>query len=133
MRSSSAAWGNGEPSFGAAPRFSRRGAIDWRWRLDADEPLANPRHETYCRERVAGKTQRQAMLTAWPDRSHWMPETVNNKACKFGAEHEVKARIARLKSLTAEKATTTHAEVLAGMSETFQVVIARMRGAGGSR
>lgn len=24
--------------------------------MDADEPLANPRHETYYRERVAGKT-----------------------------------------------------------------------------
>ena len=98
--------------------------------MDADEPLANPRHETYCRERVAGKTQRQAMLAAWPDRSRWKPETVDNKACKLEAEHEVKARIARLKRIAAEKATTTRAEVLAGMSETFQAGIARVRGAG---
>lgn len=98
--------------------------------MDADEPLANPRHETYCRERVAGKTQRQAMLAAWPDRSRWKPETVDNKACKLEAEHEVKARIARLKRIAAEKATTTRAEVLAGMSETFQAGIERVRGAG---
>ena len=64
VRSSSAARDTGEPSFGSASCFSRRGEIDWRWRLDADEPMANPRHETYCRERVAGKTQRQAMLAA---------------------------------------------------------------------
>lgn len=40
MRSSSAARDTGEPSFGSASRFSRRGEIDWRWRLDADEPMA---------------------------------------------------------------------------------------------
>ena len=33
--------------------------------MDADEPLANPRHETYCHERVASRTQRQAKLAAW--------------------------------------------------------------------
>ena len=36
-----------------------------------DIPLANPRRERYCQERVAGKTQRQAMLAAWPDRARW--------------------------------------------------------------
>ena len=36
-------------------------------------PLANPRHETYCRKRVEGLTQRQAMLAAWPDRARWKP------------------------------------------------------------
>lgn len=97
--------------------------------MDADEPLANPRHETYCRERVAGKTQRQAMLAAWPDRSRWKPETVDNKACKLEATDEVKARIAHLKRAAAERATTTRAEVLAGMSETFQAGIERVRGA----
>lgn len=56
--------------------------------MDADEALANPRHEKYCRERVAGKTQRQAMLAAWPDLSRWKPETVDNKAYKL----EVKVR-----------------------------------------
>ena len=98
--------------------------------MDADEPLANPRHETYCRERVAGKTQRQAMLAAWPDRSRWKPETVDKRACELEADGKVKGRIARLKRIAAEKATTTRAEVLAGMSETFQAGIERVRGAG---
>lgn len=48
---------------GGFPLFAA-GAIDWGRCLDADEPMANPRYETYCRERVAGKTQRQAMLAA---------------------------------------------------------------------
>ena len=96
---------------------------------EKDIPLANPRHEEYCRRRVEGMTQRQAMLAAYPDRSRWKPETVDNKACKLEAEHEVKARIAALKRLAAEKATTTRAEVLAGMSETFQAGIERVRGA----
>lgn len=84
--------------------------------MDADEPLANPRHETYCSEYAAGKTQRQAILAAWPDRSRWKSETVENKACKLEAEHEVRARIARLKRLAAQKGTTTRAEVLVGIS-----------------
>lgn len=62
--------------------------------MDADEPLANPRHETYCHERVASRTQRQAKLAAWPERSRWKPETVDNKICKLEAEQEDKARIA---------------------------------------
>ena len=53
------------------------------------EPLANPRRETYCRKRVEGLTQRQAMLEAWPDRARWKPETVDNKACKLEADREV--------------------------------------------
>lgn len=58
---------------------------------------------------------------------------MDNKACKLEAEHEVKARIARLKRLAAEKATTTRAEVLAGISYTFQAGIARVGGAGDGR
>lgn len=98
-----------------------------------DTPLANPRRERYCQERVAGKTQRQAMLAAWPDRARWKPETVDNKACKLEAEDEVKARLAALKRIAAEKATTTRAEVLAGMSETFNAGISRIRKAGGDK
>ena len=67
--------------------------------MDADEPLANPRHETYCHERIASRTQRQAKLAAWPERSRWKPETVDNKICKLEAEQEDKARIAKRKEL----------------------------------
>ena len=96
-------------------------------------PLANPRHEIYCQERVSGKTQRQAMLSAWPDRARWKPETVDKRACELEADGKVKGRIADLKREAAEKATTTRAEVLAGMSETFQAGIARVRGAGADK
>lgn len=96
-------------------------------------PLANPRHERYCQARVAGKTQRQAMLEAWPDRARWKPETVDNKACKFEADREVKARIAALKRAAAERAITTRAEVLAGMSEAFEAGIERIRTAPANR
>ena len=73
------------------------------------------------------------MFAAWPDRSRWKPETVDNKACKLEAEHEVKAWIARFKRPAAEKVTTTRAEVLAGISYTFQAGIARVRGTGDGR
>lgn len=92
-----------------------------------DTPLDNPRHEAYCQCRVEGMTQRQAMLAAWPDRARWKPETVDNKACKLEARSEVKARIAALKRIAAERAIITRAEVIAGMSETFGAGIARIR------
>lgn len=92
-----------------------------------DIPLANPRHETYCQKRVEGLTQRQAMLAAYPDRARWKPETVDNKACKLEATDEVKARIAALKRIAAERAITTRANVLAGMSETFEAGVDRIR------
>lgn len=94
-----------------------------------DIPLANPRRETYCRKRVEGLTQRQAMLAAWPDRARWKPETVDKRACELEADGKVKGRIAALKRIAAEKATTTRAEVLAGMSETFEAGVERIRGA----
>lgn len=95
-----------------------------------DIPLANPRHEAYCQKRIEGMTQRQAMLAAYPDRARWKPETVDNKACKLEATDEVKARIAALKRIAAERATTTRANVLAGMSETFEAGVERVRKAG---
>lgn len=92
-----------------------------------DIPLANPRHEVYCQKRVEGMTQRQAMLAAYPDRSRWKPETVDKRACELEADGKVKGRIAALKRAAAEKATTTRAEVLAGMSETFEAGVERVR------
>lgn len=92
-----------------------------------DIPLANPRHEVYCQKRVEGMTQRQAMLAAYPDRSRWKPETVDKRACELESDGKVKGRIAALKRAAAEKATTTRAEVLAGMSETFEAGVERVR------
>ena len=92
-----------------------------------DEPLDNPRHEEYCRHRAGGMTQRQSMLSAYPDRARWKPETVDNKACALERRAEVKARICALKRMAAREATTTRAEVLAGMSATFEAGIARVR------
>ena len=98
-----------------------------------DTPLANPRHELYCQRRVEGATQRQAMLAAWPVRAKWKPSTVDAKACELEATDKVKGRIAALKRMAAEKATTTRAEVLAGMSETFEAGVERVRGARGGK
>lgn len=93
-------------------------------------PFSNTRHELYCQRRVEGMTQRQAMLSAWPDRTRWKSETVDKRACELEADGKVKGRIATLKRAAAEKATTTRAEVLEGMSETFEAGVRRVRGAG---
>lgn len=98
-----------------------------------DIPLANPRHEVYCQKRVEGMTQRQAMLAAYPDRSRWKPETVDKRACELEADGKVKGRIAALKRIAAEKVTTTRAEVIAGMSETFGAGVERVRRAEGDK
>lgn len=98
-----------------------------------DIPLANPRHEVYCQKRVEGMTQRQAMLAAYPDRSRWKPETVDKRACELEADGKVKGRIAALKRIAAEKVTTTRAEVIAGMSETFEAGVERVRRAEGDK
>lgn len=97
--------------------------------MAAGEPLGNPRHERYCVERASGKTQRQAMLSAYPDRAKWKPETVDNKACKLESSDEVKARIAELKRAAAEASTVSRSDVLAGMSETFGAGVRRIKAA----
>ncbi len=84
------------------------------------EPLDNPRWERYCQERAGGRTQRQAMLVAYPSRSKWKPETVDKRSNELESNGEVKGRLATLKRAAADAATLTRAEVLSGMGETFR-------------
>jgi PBSX family phage terminase large subunit len=84
------------------------------------QPLDNQRWERYCHERAAGRTQRQAMLVAYPSRSKWKPETVDSKAARLESDGRVKARLDALKRAAADAATLTRAEVLSGMGETFR-------------
>lgn len=86
-----------------------------------DGPLDNPRWERYCQERCAGRTQRQAMLAAYPQRARWKPDTVDQHACRLEADGRVKARIAALGRAAAERAVISRADVLAGMSEAFEL------------
>ncbi len=83
-------------------------------------PLSNPRWETYCQQRIAGKSQRQAMLAAFPSRASWKPETVDVKAAELEANGKVKARIEALKKAAAKRATITRAEVLQGLADSYR-------------
>lgn len=67
------------------------------------------------------------MLSAWPSRQKWKPETVDTKACMLEAQDKIKSRIATLKRISAERAITTRANVLAGMSDTFTAGVDRIR------
>ena len=57
------------------------------------QPLTNANHEKYVLARVAGKSQRQAMLEAYPHRSKWKPDTVDQAACRLEADSKIKARL----------------------------------------
>ena len=67
------------------------------------------------------------MLSAWPNREKWKPETVDNNAYKLECKNEIKTRISTLKRIAAERAITTRANVLAGMSETFDESVKRVK------
>jgi len=84
------------------------------------QPLDNPRRERYCQERAGGRTQRQAMLAAYPSRAGWSDNAVDCAASKLEADAKVKQRLDALKRAAAEAATLTRAEVLSGMGETFR-------------
>lgn len=84
-----------------------------------DRPIDNPRWETYAQQRAAGKTQRQAMLVAYPQRVSWKPETVEREANKLEHDARVSHRLTALKERAANKVTITRAQVLSGMGETF--------------
>ena len=83
------------------------------------DPLQNPRWERYCRERATGKSQRQAMLAAYPRRVAWSEKAVDDAACKLESKPEVKRRLGALKDEAARAAVITRTEVLNGMAETF--------------
>lgn len=84
-------------------------------------PLGNPRHERYCQARASGKSQRAAMLEAFPSRASWKPESLDNAAYKLESRGEVKARLAALLEQAARMAAITRAEVLGGMARTFRL------------
>ena len=89
------------------------------WRMDA--PLDNPRWERYCQERAAGKSQRQAMLAAYPDRAKWQPDSIDRAAKRLEANKApIKPRIATLKEAIAKAAMITRAEIINGMAATFR-------------
>ncbi|MDD4381718.1 MAG: hypothetical protein PHR15_09685, partial [Atopobiaceae bacterium] len=84
------------------------------------EPLDNQRWERYCHERAAGRTQRQAMLVAYPSREGWSDNAIDCAASKLESGAKVKQRLDALKRAAADAATLTRAEVLSGMGETFR-------------
>ena len=88
------------------------------WRMD--EPLTNPRWERYCQERAAGKSQRQAMLAAYPKRISWSENAIDCAASKLEGNAKVKQRLGALMEAAAKAATITRAEIINGMAATFR-------------
>lgn len=87
--------------------------------MAGDMPLDNPRWERYCQERLAGKSQRQAMLAAYPSRARWKEKSVDDAACKLEDNTEVIQRLEALKASSAKRAAITRAQVLDGMADAF--------------
>ena len=87
--------------------------------MAGDMPLDNPRWERYCQERLAGKSQRQAMLAAYPSRARWGENAQDVEAHKLEASPKISQRLDNLKSKAAKRATITRAQVLDGMADAF--------------
>ena len=67
------------------------------------QPLTNANHEKYVLARVAGKSQRQAMLEAYPHRSKWKEASVDIAACKLENDTKVKQRLQDLQERASKK------------------------------
>lgn len=85
-----------------------------------DMPLANPRWEAYCRARATGKSQRQAMLEAYPSRESWSENALDVQASKLEANPKVNLRLEYLMKAAASAASITRAEVIDGMARTYR-------------
>ena len=85
-----------------------------------DTPLTNPRWERYCQERAAGKSQRQAMLAAYPKRVSWSENAIDCAASKLEGNAKVKQRLGALMEAAAKAATITRTEIINGMAATFR-------------
>lgn len=90
-------------------------------------PLDNPRWETYAQLRAQGKTQRQAMLGAYPSRASWTGKSVDTAAARLESKTEVKRRIDFLKREAARLSVVSRAQVLDGMSLTFRAAVRSVR------
>lgn len=84
-------------------------------------PLQNPRWEAYCRERAAGKTQCEAVLSAYPKYEGWKRDSLDKCGQRLEKRPQVRARIDALLAAAAEHAVITRAEVIDGMARTFRL------------
>lgn len=61
------------------------------------------KQEKFCQEIANGKTQRQAMLVAYPSRGSWTNESLDVCACNLMKNNKVKLRIEELRSRMEQK------------------------------
>jgi phage terminase small subunit len=70
----------------------------------ADTITKNQRE--YIRHRVAGKSQRQAYLAAYPNSRKWQPDSVDEKACKLEHTAKVEPRLFEARKRALDSAIT---------------------------
>jgi phage terminase small subunit len=66
--------------------------------------LKNPRRECFVQERIKGKSQRQAYLTAYPSSKKWKDESVDTAAFKLAKTAEVLHRFEELREQRLDRA-----------------------------
>ena len=80
-------------------------------------PLENARHEAFVQYIIAGKSQRQAYLAAFPAAKRCKPETIDNKAHVLFKSDEIKARYNALQAAAASDAVMSRQERMETLSE----------------
>ena len=81
------------------------------------EPLENARHEAFVQYIIAGKSQRQAYLAAFPAAKRCKPANVDSKACTLFADAKIRARYNDLMQAAASDAVMSRQERMETLSE----------------
>lgn len=81
-----------------------------------DKPL-DERRKKYCRERISGKTQRQAYKAAGFCPNSDKPTTIDPAACRLEKEDRIKKELARLQRLAEDGAIMSRNQRIALLTE----------------
>ena len=76
-----------------------------------------PQEERYLQGLMQGMSQREAFLYAFPERSHWKPNVIDNKACEMLKRGEIKVRFEEMQQEAREAGAVTRDSILAKLKE----------------
>ena len=91
----------------------------------------NKNEEKYVFGLIAGKTQRQAYLAAFPNSQKWKPETVDSKACALFNTDKVQERYNDIRNRLAKEAENeaivTAKDILRDLVEVKEICMAHKK------
>ena len=76
-----------------------------------------PQEERYLQGLMQGMSQREAFLYAFPERSHWKPNVIDNKACEMLKRGEIKVRFEEMQQEAREAGAVTRDSILTRLKD----------------